>query len=192
MTRWKYTTYSPSLSFEANVIYNNHISNEPKDFQKGVAGKAKRQVGNGSKGKKVYNAALDSLENNGLIQRWTSAAFTHYSSITEYGLDFKADTASLEIWCSNRWNGLPEGFQDTITFMILSAWRFDRHLRSQSIHVNVNVDDLARKFGGSWSSTEIQKRIDFLRKNGNLHGNMLSELTFSPELESGYQRTEIR
>lgn len=192
MTRWKYTTYSPSLSFEENVIYNNHISNEPKDFQKGVASKAKRQVGKQTKSISTFKDAVKHLEDNGLVQRWTSAAFTHYSSITEYGLDFKADTASLEIWCSNRWNGLPDGFQDTLTFMLLSSWRFDRHLRSQSIHVNVNADDLARRFGGSWSSAEIQKRINFLRKNGNLHGNMLSELTFSPELESGYQRTEIR
>lgn len=192
MTRWKYTTYSPSLSFEENVIYNNHISSEPKDFQKGVATKAKRQVGKKTKSINVYNQALERLEQKGLVQRWTSASFTHYSVITEYGLDFKEDTKALEIWCSNRWNGLPRDFADTLTFMILSGWRFDRHLRSQNIHVNLNADDIVRRLGGVWSSDEVMQRINFLKKHGNLHGDMLSELTFSPELEIGYQQSEIR
>ena len=192
MTRWKFTSYSPSIGFEENVIYNNHISNHAKDFQKSVAVKAKREVGKGAVGIKLFQKALRQLAEKELIRRWTSRSFIHYSVLTEHGLDFKADTEPIEIWCSNKWTGLPEGFNDTLTFMILSSWRFDKHLRSQSIKVNLKTKDLARRFGGAWSEKEISKRIAFLQRNGNLNGDMLSELTFSPELEVEYQKTELR
>ena len=197
MGRWRYTMYEPTLSFEENTILNNHFSRLAKDFVPSVATKAKREVGKGSKSIVVYKQATASLERRGYIEKWTSPPpnFVHYSVITEFGLNFQEDARGRTIWASNEWNGLPPRFGDTLTFMILSSWRYDKHLRSQQLEVMTNVDHLFRRFGGHWPRSEIEKRLNFLRKNGNLNGNMLSELTFSRKLEEGYMNsgeTEMR
>jgi hypothetical protein len=185
--------YTPSLSFEENVIFNNHKSDMAKDYVESTATKAKRQVGKGSKNRHVYDTALNLLEDKGFIGRWTTPkGFKHYSVITEFGLNFQEDSKGLTIWVSNNWNGLPPKFGDTLTFLILSTWRYDRNLRSQQLEVMTNLDHLFRRFGGHWPRSEIAKRIDFLRRNGNLNGEMLSDLTFSKKLEEGYINSEMR
>lgn len=193
MTKWKYNLYESIFSFEENVILNNHISDDPKDFEKSVASKAKREVGKGSKNIKVYERALRNLENIEYLNRWISPnKFNHYSVITEKGLGFREDNKGLVMWASNKWIGLPDKYSDTLTFMILSSWRFDRHLRSQELNVQINTEYLVRRFGNTWSEKDIKKRIQFLKNNGNLNGNMLSELTFSPELEEVYSYDEMK
>ena len=193
MTEWRYTMYTPSITFEENVILNNHKSEMPKDYVESAATKAKRQVGRGAKNIKIYERAISSLENKGFIGRWTTPkGFKHYSVITEFGMNFQEDSRGLTIWVSNNWNGLPPKFGDTLTFLILSAWRYDKNLRSQQLEVMTDVDHLFRRFGGHWPRSEIEKRIKFLRKNGNLNGDMLSELTFSKKLEEGYINSEMR
>lgn len=185
--------YEQTLTFEENVIFNNHVSDQPKDFEKSVASKAKHEVGKGSKHIHKYEEALRNLDYRGFIGRWTTPFDNiHYSVITEKGLGFREDNKGLDIWISNKWIGLPKNYGDTLTFMLLSAWRYDRHIRSQKIEVQLNVDHLVRRFGNTWSPKDIEKRIKFLKANGNLNGPMLSELTFSPELEGGYESNEMR
>ncbi len=193
MTRWRYTMYEQTFNFEENVIFNNHVSDSPKDYEKAVATKAKREIGRGSKHIQTYEKALKNLEEHDFVARWTTPKDNvHYSVITEKGLGFREDNKGLDIWASNKWIGLPKGFGDTLTFMLLSSWRYDRHLRTQQLEVQLNLDHLVRRFGNEWSPSDIEKRIKFLKKNGNLNGQMLSELTFSPELENGYAVNEMK
>lgn len=195
MTQWKYTMYSPALTFAENVILNNHVSDEPKDYIESVITKAKRELGiKGKSKRKEFSYAASHLEDDwNYLARWTTPTkFNHFSVITEQGLAFKEDNKGLHIWCSNKWNGLPAGYNDVLTFMLLSSWRYDRHLRTQRLEVQTDLGALARRFGDTWSEKEIDQRIKRLQKLGCLNGNMLSELTFSKDLEERYRYDELR